>query len=113
MPTSLPDILTKRKSLSTAPLPDAADDDDTCIKELDKEDPPPLGFKVTGYRLLNVAVIVGIGIVGIGIVKAVAVYRSLCRTAFDTNNAGNRRGDIFNADVRFSFFKFHGNTGPS
>jgi len=69
MPTSPPDIPTKLKSLTTAPSPDAADDDDTCIKGLDEEDPPPLGFKVTGYRLLNVAVIVGFGIV-----KAVAVY---------------------------------------
>jgi len=75
MPTSLPDFPTEPKSLSTSPSesPGAASDDDACTKEpdelADEEDPPPFGFKLTGYRLLNIAVIVGFGIF-----KAVRVY---------------------------------------
>ena len=69
MPTSPPDFPTKLKSLSTAPSLGAASDDDTCGKGLHEEDTLPLGFKVTGYRLLNIAVTVGFGIF-----KAVCVY---------------------------------------
>ena len=62
MPTSLPGFPTKLKSPSTSLLLGAASDDDTCNKELDEEDPPPLGVKVTGYRLLIIAAIIGFGI---------------------------------------------------
>jgi len=66
MPTSQPDFATELKSkleaLSTAPSPGTASDEDACGKEPDEEDPLPLGFKVTGYRLLNVVVIAGFGI---------------------------------------------------
>jgi len=69
IPTSLPNFPTKLKSLPASLFLGAASDDDSCSKEPDEEDPPPLGFKLTGYRLLNVAVIVGFGIF-----KAVCVY---------------------------------------
>jgi len=69
IPTSLPDFPIKLKSPSASLFPGTASDDDRCGKEPEEEDPPPLGFKLTGYRLLNLAVIVGFGIF-----KAVCVY---------------------------------------
>ena len=69
MPTSLSDFPTKFKSPLTSLSPGATSNDDNCNKELDKEDPQPLGVKVTGYRLLIIA-----AIVGFGIFKAVRVY---------------------------------------
>ena len=69
VPTSLPNFPTNLKSLSTSLSPGAASDDDTCIEELYEEDSPPLGVKVTGFRLLIIA-----AIVDFGIFKAVRVY---------------------------------------
>ena len=71
MPTSLPNAPAELKSLSTSPLLGSAsgDDDDFCNEKLDEEDLPPLGVKLTGYRLLIIAVIVVFAIV-----KAVRVF---------------------------------------
>ena len=73
MPTSLPNFPTKLKSLSTSPLLGSAsgDGDDFCCEKLDEdeEDLPPLGVKVTGYRLLIIVVIYGFAIA-----KVVGVY---------------------------------------
>src|SRR5437879_108479 len=65
MPTSLPNLPTKLKSLSTSPLLRSAsgDDDDFCNEKVDEEDLPRLGVKVTGYRLLIIVVILGFAIV--------------------------------------------------
>jgi len=93
MPTSLPDFPTKLESLSTSPLLGAASDDDNCGKESDEEDPPPLGFKVTGYRLLNIAVIVGFGIF-----KVVRVFCGQPLTPTTPELVG---GHDYNPDVRF------------
>jgi len=71
IPTSSSDLPTelKSRSLSASSFPGAASAEDACSKALDEEDLPPLGFKVTGYRLLNIAVIIGFGIF-----KAIRVY---------------------------------------
>ena len=69
MPTSLPDFSTRLKSLSTSPILGTASDDDTCNEKHDEEGPPALRVKVTGYRLLIIA-----AIVGFGILKTVRVY---------------------------------------
>ena len=69
VPTSIPDFPTRPKSLLTSPFLGTASDDDTCNEKHDEEDPPALGVKVTGYRLLIIA-----AIVGFGIFKAVRVY---------------------------------------
>ena len=71
MPISLPNFPTELKSLSTSTLLGSAsgDDDDFFNEKLDEEDLPPLGVKLTGYRLLIIAVIVVFAIV-----KAIRVF---------------------------------------
>ena len=104
IPTSLPDFPTKLKSLSASLFLGAASDDDSCGKEPDEED-PPLGFKLTGYRLLNVAVIVGFGIF-----KAVSVYCGHPLTPTTVEIVG---GTVLT--LMYALFSFHGNhdTGSS
>ena len=105
MPTSLPYFPIKLESLSASPLPGAASDDDSCGKKPDEEDPPPLGFKLTGYRLLNVAVIVGFGIL-----KAVRVH---CGQPWTPTTLEIVGGTVWT--LMYALFDFHGNhdTGPS
>jgi len=105
MPTSLPDFPIKLESLSASPLQGAASDDDSCGKEPDEEDPPPFRFKLTGYRLLNIAVIVGFGIF-----KAVRVY---CGQPWTPTTLEIVGGTVLT--LMYALFDFHDNhdTGSS
>jgi len=103
MPTSLPDFPTELKSLSTAPSPGAVSHDAACTKELDEEDPSPLGSKVTGFRLLNLA-----AIVGFGVFKAVCVYCGQPLTPTTPEMVG---GALLT--LMYALFSLHGNVCSS
>ena len=103
MPTSLPDFSTRLKSLSTSPFPGTASDDDTCNEKLDEEGPPALGVKVTGYRLLIIA-----AIVGFGIFKAVRVY---CRQSLTPTTLEIVGCTILT--LMYALSNFNGDTGSN
>jgi len=98
VPTSLPDFPTELKALSASPSPLTGFPDYDCCGK-DEEDPPPLGFKVTGYRLLNIAVVVGFGIF-----KAVRAYCGHPLTPTMLELAG---GTLLT--LMYALFSLHGN----